>query len=220
MLLIPSTTILKDMDAMAFLSTNGGTLWVRTSNGIPNVVGVQIRSVLIKPGSSTEFFAGLDNATTGGVYRTTDAGVTWAAFNNGVMLNSYVVRSLAFRVATNTLYAGVAGTAGMGIYEYTFPPVGISDPTLNLPDKFSLSQNYPNPFNPQTIINYTVPVVSNVQLKVYNSAGMEVKTLVNKMMDRGNYSAIFDGTNLPSGIYFYKLTAGNDKLVKKMILVK
>ncbi len=204
----------------AFLSTNGGTAWVRKSNGIPNVIGVQIRSILIRPGSATEFFAGLDNATTGGVYRTTDAGTTWTAFNGGVMLSNYVIRALAFRVASNTLYAGVAGTSGMGIYEYSFPPVGISDPPLNEPDKFSLSQNYPNPFNPITKIEYTIPVNSFVQLRVFNSAGEEVKELVNGNVERGIYSIDFDGTNLSSGVYFYKLITADFTAVKKMIMIK
>ncbi|MEO8513988.1 MAG: T9SS type A sorting domain-containing protein [Ignavibacteria bacterium] len=204
----------------AFFSTNGGTSWVRRSNGIPNVVGVQIRSILIRPGSATEFFAGLDNATTGGVYRTTDAGVTWTAFNNGVMLNTYVVRALAFRVASNTLYAGVAGTTGMGIYEYSFPPLGISDPSLNGPENYSLSQNYPNPFNPNTQIDFAIPKNSFVQLKVFNSAGQEVKDLVNGNMGRGAYSINFDGTNLSSGVYFYKLITAEFTSVRKMLLIK
>lgn len=205
----------------AFLSTNGGTSWVRSSTGIPNVIGVQIRSILVRPGSATEFFAGLDNATTGGVYRTTNAGATWTSFNGGVMLNNYVVRALAFRVSTNTLYAGVAGPpSGQGIYEYSLPPVGFIDPNTNEPNSFSLSQNYPNPFNPQTNIEFTIPVSSFVQLKVFNAAGKEVKELVNRQIDRGTYSINFDGTDLSSGVYFYKLITSDFISVKKMIMIK
>lgn len=211
----------------AFLSTNGGTSWVRSSNGIPNVIGVQIRSLLVKPGSSTEFFAGLDNATTGGVYRTTNAGATWTSFNGGVMLANYVVRSLAFNTTTNTLFAGVAGTSGQGIYEYSFPPVAIGDPSTNEPNTFSLSQNFPNPFNPVTNITFDIPQQSNVKLSVFNAAGKEVKVLINRSMTRGSYSEIFDGANLASGVYFYKLfvrqvgsSTGDFISVKKMILVK
>ncbi len=204
----------------AFLSTNGGTNWVRKSTGIPNVTAVHIRSILIKPGSATEFFAGLDNATTAGVYRTTNAGNSWTAFNGGSMLGTYIVRALAFKTSTNTLYAGVAGTSGMGIYEYTFPPTGIEDPSSNLPGQFSLSQNYPNPFNPVTNIDFTIPEKSGVVLKVYNSTGEEVATLVERQIERGNYSVTFEGNDLSSGVYFYKLTAGDMVSVKKMILMK
>ena len=193
---------------------------MRKSNGIPNIAGVNIRSVLIKPGSATEFFAGTDNPSLGGVYRTTDAGTTWTDFNGGAMLSNYIIRALAFRVIGNTLYAGVSGTSGTGIYEYTFPPVGINEPSLNEPVKFSLSQNYPNPFNPVTKIEYTIPVNSFVQLKVFNSAGEEVKELVNENMKTGFYSVDFKGTDLSSGVYFYKLTAGEFTAVKKMLLVK
>ncbi len=204
----------------AFLSTNGGANWVRKSNGIPNVVGVQIRSILIRPGSSTEFIAGLDNATTGGVYRTTDAGTTWTAFNGGVMLSSYVVRALAFRTSTQTLFAGVAGTVGMGIYEYTFPPLGNADPNTNAPTEFRLQQNYPNPFNPETNIRFDVAAGSYVELAVYNSAGELVKRLVSGFYQPGSHSVKMDGNGLSSGVYFYTIKAGSFTDVKKMVLLK
>src|SRR5205085_3698198 len=118
---------------------------------------VQIRSVLIKPGTNPTFFAGLDVSAAagsiGGVYMSTNAGVSWAAFNGGPMTSTNVVRSLAFRTTDQTLFAGVAGTSGLGVYEYTFPPLGISG-NENIPKAFSLSQNYPNPFNPSTVIQY------------------------------------------------------------------
>ncbi|MBT8377645.1 MAG: T9SS type A sorting domain-containing protein [Ignavibacteria bacterium] len=93
------------------------------------------------------------------------------------------------------------------------------------PDEFKLFQNYPNPFNPETMIEYTVPsIVSNitafVQLKVYDSLGNEIATLVNEDKSAGNYEVRFDGTSLPSGIYFYKLIAGNYSETKKMMLIK
>lgn len=204
----------------AFLSTNGGANWVRKSNGIPNVVGVQIRSILIRPGSSTEFFAGLDNATTGGVYRTTDAGTTWTAFNGGVMLSSYVVRALAFRTSTQTLFAGVAGTVGMGIYEYTFPPLGNADPNTIAPTEFRLQQNYPNPFNPETNIMFSLAKGSLVEIEIYDAAGRLVNSLVNRFMPAGNHSIKLDGSALTSGVYFYRLSAGSFTDVKKMILLK
>ncbi len=88
------------------------------------------------------------------------------------------------------------------------------------PNSFSLSQNYPNPFNPSTNIGFSISDFGFVTLKVYNIQGKEVATLINKEMQPGSYQIKFDGSNLASGIYFYKLSSGNYHQVKKMILMK
>jgi predicted extracellular nuclease len=89
-----------------------------------------------------------------------------------------------------------------------------------LPDKFELSQNYPNPFNPTTLIKYSLPKAGNVSLKVYNVLGKEVATLVNGYQTAGNYKVEFNARGLASGLYFYRLTAGDFVSVKKMMLLK
>ncbi|AFH50487.1 Putative carboxypeptidase [Ignavibacterium album JCM 16511] len=91
---------------------------------------------------------------------------------------------------------------------------------FNLPVKFALEQNYPNPFNPSTTIQYAVGSRQLVQLKVYNVLGNEIATLVNEYKEPGNYKVEFNGGDLPSGIYYYKLSAGNYSDVKKMMLIK
>ncbi|GAB6283458.1 MAG: hypothetical protein STSR0008_22260 [Ignavibacterium sp.] len=90
----------------------------------------------------------------------------------------------------------------------------------NLPKEFSLSQNYPNPFNPTTTINYRIPEQSFVNIKVYNMLGEVVALLVNENKGAGNYSLHFDGSDLPSGTYLYKIQAGDYYEVKKMVLIK
>jgi len=86
---------------------------------------------------------------------------------------------------------------------------------------YELNQNYPNPFNPVSVISYQLAVSSNISLKVYDVLGNEVKTLVNKKLNPGSYEAQFDGSNLASGIYFYKLFADGVVVdTKKMLLVK
>jgi hypothetical protein len=85
---------------------------------------------------------------------------------------------------------------------------------------FSLSQNYPNPFNPSTNIKFTVPKDGRVTLKVYDMIGNEVATIWDDFLKKGAYNGGFDGTNLSSGVYFYRLTAGEFSDTKKMILMK
>jgi hypothetical protein len=89
-----------------------------------------------------------------------------------------------------------------------------------LPTEFSLSQNYPNPFNPSTTIKFGLPVASTVSLKVYNILGEEVANLVNKDMPAGFNTVIFDASRLGTGMYIYRIQAGNFTQVRKMMLVK
>jgi hypothetical protein len=123
-------------------------------------------------------------------------------------------------------------------------PVGISDISEAVPNRFLLEQNYPNPFSAKegyTSISFFVPdnnnevgystkiissknnnsgTTSNISLKVYNLLGQEVQTLVNKKLQPGNYSVQFSSNNLPSGIYFYRLVSGKNKITRKMILIR
>lgn len=87
-------------------------------------------------------------------------------------------------------------------------------------DEFNLFQNYPNPFNPITKINYSIPKVSFVSLKVYDLLGKEIANLVNEEKAIGNYEIDFDGSNLSSGVYFYKMRAEGFTETKKFILLK
>ncbi|HMS66254.1 MAG TPA: choice-of-anchor J domain-containing protein, partial [Ignavibacteria bacterium] len=92
--------------------------------------------------------------------------------------------------------------------------------TIGQPEKFSLSQNYPNPFNPTTTIHFGVPNDGLVTMKIYNLNGREVKTIVNDFRTAGYYTVSFNASDLASGIYYYKLTAGNNSAVNKMVVIK
>jgi len=85
---------------------------------------------------------------------------------------------------------------------------------------YSLSQNYPNPFNPTTTISYQIPKAGFVTLKVYDVLGKEVASLVNGQKTSGRYNVQFGGSKLTSGIYFYKISAGDYSATKKLILMK
>lgn len=97
--------------------------------------------------------------------------------------------------------------------------VGVEDEP-NLPKNFHLFQNYPNPFNPTTSIKYSVESIKYIQITVYDILGREITKLVNEEKFPGEYTISFDGSNLSSGIYFYRLTSGQYTETKKMILQK
>jgi len=88
------------------------------------------------------------------------------------------------------------------------------------PLQFELAQNYPNPFNPSTSIKFSIPQSSNVTLKIFNTLGQELITLIDQNMESGTHSINFDASKLNSGVYFYRLDAGSFSEVKKMTLVK
>jgi hypothetical protein len=97
----------------------------------------------------------------------------------------------------------------------------VSQIGTEIPGDFVLMQNYPNPFNPTTIIRFSIPKTSNITLKIYNTLGSEIATLVdNELLGSGNYEVEFDGGDLSSGTYFYKLTDGVHSRTLKMMLVR
>lgn len=96
---------------------------------------------------------------------------------------------------------------------------GVSSNNSTVED-YSLSQNYPNPFNPSTSFTFSIPKSSNVTLKFYDAVGNEVANYVDGFLNAGSYSVQFDGANLSSGVYFYKLQAGDFSSTKKMVLSK
>ena len=99
--------------------------------------------------------------------------------------------------------------------------VGIQNNGNESPQSYNLFQNYPNPFNPSTMIYYSVPKQTLVTLKVYDVLGREVETLVdNQLKPAGEYSVTFNANNLPSGVYYYKMQAGEFSDVRKMMLIK
>jgi photosystem II stability/assembly factor-like uncharacterized protein len=148
-------------------------------------------------------------------YETTDGGDTWSANPFGYYINR-------IRFLNDTV--GYAG--GRGVYKYTTEKsIGISGNNYEIPKAFDLKQNFPNPFNPNTKIQYDVPVGSWVTIEIYNSVGQKIKILYEGFESAGSYTVGWDGTSLEdkqvsSGLYFYKLTAGEYSVTRKMVLVR
>jgi hypothetical protein len=89
-----------------------------------------------------------------------------------------------------------------------------------IPEVYNLSQNYPNPFNPVTYITFDIPKSSFVNLIVYDGLGREIEQLVNEELNPGSYKYDWNASSYPSGIYFYKIQAGDYVETKKMVLIK
>ncbi len=160
-----------------------------------------------------------------GVFYLKNGDSTWVQIYIPGLRDSTIISALA--VFNDTLYVGTGSIFGMtskcsGLLEVPLGvviPVGVKSP-VEQPLKFVLSQNYPNPFNPTTAISYRLPAVSFVILKVYDVLGREVASLVNERKMPGTYTVQFDGSRLASGVYFYRLHAGNFTQTQKMLLVK
>jgi photosystem II stability/assembly factor-like uncharacterized protein len=120
------------------------------------------------------------------------------------------------------------GSSHFGLWKRSIQEIiGIKEIPASIPDKFSLYQNYPNPFNPTTKIKFSIPLSRGVpgrgvltRLVIYDVLGKEVATLVNKQLNPGTYEVEWDGTNYPSGVYFYKLIAADYTETRKMVLLK
>ena len=114
--------------------------------------------------------------------------------------------------------------AGWSIFSWNFKfttgTIGILITENVIPIYYKLYTNFPNPFNPQTKIKFDIPKASTVKIVVYDVMGREVQTLVNESLKPGTYEASFDGSQLTSGVYFYKISAGDFSETKKMLIVK
>lgn len=150
------------------------------------------------PAGATSWDAPLDNTHTSFIYVTLVSGL----YNYDCTYHSSL---------------GMTGTI-------TVNPVGIKHISGSIPEKFYLYQNYPNPFNPSTTIKFDLPSSGEVSLIVYGVTGEKVTALVNQHLEAGNYSADWQASNYPSGIYFYRLavsgSAGEYKDTKRLVLLK
>ena len=126
---------------------------------------------------------------------------------------------IAFRYYMNTTVDGLWCNID-NIFVGNHSAIGIKPISGNVPKRFDLKQNYPNPFNPVTNIEFDLPKSEFVNLRIFNALGQEVKLLVNETKPAGSYRVDFNASGLPSGTYFYRLTAGDFVKTMKMVLVK
>jgi photosystem II stability/assembly factor-like uncharacterized protein len=196
---------------MILRTIDGGKSWQEQNyemswgNGIYNCS--QLSSVSF-PTPQTGYAVG------SGILKTSDAGDSWSFDSIGISYS--ILKSVFF---TDENHGWAVGDGGMVLrYSITEFPTLVKDKSMAR--KFELSQNYPNPFNPYTVISYSVPITGLVELKVYDLLGREIALLVSEVKPAGDYKTVFNGSNLQSGVYFYKLKIGSRLQTRKMILLK
>jgi photosystem II stability/assembly factor-like uncharacterized protein len=186
-------------------TSDGGFSWIQKTIGTTELYDVS--------------FSDPDNGTVvgaeGTILRTTDGGNTWIQQTSGTTDGLWRVW---FTDPDNGTAVGGTGL----ILRTTNGGVSfIEENQINaFPTNYTLTQNYPNPFNPNTKIKYSIPQSSNVVIKVYDILGNEIETLVNEERPTGTYEITWYAENLPSGVYFYRLQAGDYVETKKMVLLR
>lgn len=183
-------------------SSDNGLTWEMANNGLPNLIG----SSITMSNNSIYIFGNLFD-----VFKSSDNGSNWA---------------LAIGIPTRGFELSATDKYLFYVYSGSLYKTSIAALTeVNKNDKqndmsYGLAQNYPNPFNPSTTISFSIPNESHVTLKIYDVLGREVATLVNGNFKAGGYTKTWNATSVSSGIYFYRLEAGNYSETKKLNLIK
>ncbi len=191
--------------AVVYVSSDLGNNWLPINNGLPSSKNV-----------TSLFFNGdtiYASLKPGGIYRATIQNQTWFPYNDGLTnLNvNYVYGS------NNYLYSGATYGGFFRRQANIFNSIEYNSEVIK---EFMLYQNYPNPFNPITNVKFSILNSGDVKIVVYDVMGREVQTLVNERLQPGTYEAMFDGSMLNSGVYFYKMLTDGFAETKKMILIK
>ena len=149
--------------------------------------------------------------------------ITWNvdAMENTIGVGAGRPRGLAFSADGKTAYVVQFNEGILAAQKFGSEMTTSIEPEVNeIPNSINLSQNYPNPFNPTTTIKFELQIGSDVTLEVFDVSGRKVATLVNTRLNAGQHFAVFDASTLSSGVYFYRLRAGNMMMTKSMTLIK
>ena len=187
-------------------TTDGGVTWYDIDNLV--ISGIATNCIRYVPGTTGTYFITGWSPSANGFACTYNAGEDWTVLDYS---SNYVIAFPSERV-------GWGVPAGPDtVYRYvTSVAVGDRNP---VPASYLLAQNYPNPFNPSTTIQYELPQSSVVNLSVYDVLGREVSVLVKERRDAGIHEAQFDASGLASGVYLYRLTAGDFTQARKLLLL-
>jgi len=186
-----------------FCSTDRGDTWFQTLSD-----EVEIHSFAYHPEGKILAAAG-----TGRIYLSEDGGESWERTDSGIGDRDVV------GVAFDSRGFGIAATDS-GVFRSSDRITDVHRNSVLLPDQLLMSQNYPNPFNPSTTIRFDIPGSGEVSLKLFNLLGEEVVMLISGHRDAGTHIVTWDATGHPSGVYFYRLLAGDFVETRKLVLVR
>ncbi len=218
-----------DWDPYYRSTTDGGTTWTA---GYIDGSSNRTRSVdIVAPrGANNQFKVAYDQDSASGnfAFYTGGNGTSWSSPSQLAISPNGADSTFSKCIAGfkngggDDCFALYSMGSGTGLYSSRAcqTTVGVGNNNGNIPQVYSLSQNFPNPFNPTTNIKFSLPQQSFVKLVVYDILGNEVATLINGNMEAGNHEIDFNATSLASGIYLYKIEAGEFTAVKKMMLIK
>ena len=195
----------------AFRSKDNGLNWTAID---PPMMNKYINAFAV--GDDSVIFAG---TAFSGVFLSTNDGTNWTAVNTGLTPTQINALAVGTEVSGNKyLYAGT----NVGVWKRRLSEMvtDVVQQNNGVPSGFILCQNYPNPFNPSTTIHYALPSFTKITLTIYDLLGREISTLVNEGQSAGWKEVVWNANNAPSGIYFYKLNAGNFSETKKLTLLK
>ena len=201
-----------------FRTTNSGTSW----DSVAYFSGIGFRNIKTVAGTGIAFMVGNYLDTNSGIgkiatAKTTNYGTSWTLKS---INNIDLITGLALIDANNFYMSGGLNDAARIFKSTNGGNVFIQQIGNEIPSSFSLEQNFPNPFNQLSIINFKCSISGNVSIVVFDLLGKKVATLVNEQKQPGTYQVSFNAEGLTSGIYFYKMTAGDFSETKKLVLIK
>ena len=192
------------LDGCLKRTTDGGYNWINTDS-----TSTRLSQGYFFVNNDTGWIVGHNS-----IKRTDNGGINWSSQNT----SSVATLNSVYFINKNTGW--VVGSNGTILKTITGGLTSVKQISTLIPEKSSLLQNYTNPFNPVTTITYNISSSGDVDLKVFDISGREITTLVNENQTPGKYEIAFDATSMPSGVYFYKLQAGDFVETRKMVVLK
>jgi hypothetical protein len=208
-------------DIGVYKSSDGGQSWLASNTGLPSPgSGSAFMDLVIDQRNPDQLRLGMSSVAGELLYRSTNGGTSWISCDSGLPKHGTLFSTVVDSINQRIFLVVQASNDSSGIYTNDSSLTLVEVEQRLTPSSYRLLQNYPNPFNPSTTIRYQLPSRSHVLLEVIDLLGRKVVTLVDGIQEPGEKRATFDGSALASGVYFYRLKAGERIETKKAVLIK